>query len=145
MHPQCPPQASHHQGDREHPPTEGGAKEDDPEGAAACRLAAEVGGRVAGEEDRGVGGAEQIGAEEAFRLGLFNKVVPHEQLTFATHEFAQMLASKPALSLALGFAGGAVLASLADTLMPEAFEHGRPWNSFATAGGFFLAFVLAGG
>ena len=47
------------------------------------------------------------------------------------------------LALALGFAGGAVLASLADTLMPEAFEHGRPLNAFATAGGFFLSFVLA--
>jgi ZIP family zinc transporter len=51
--------------------------------------------------------------------------------------------SDEALSLALGFAGGAVLASLADTLMPEAFEHGRPWNAFATAAGFFLSFVLA--
>ena len=40
-------------------------------------------------------------------------------------------------------AGGAVLASLADTLMPEAFEHGRPLNAFATAAGFFLSFVLA--
>jgi ZIP family zinc transporter len=48
------------------------------------------------------------------------------------------------LAVALGFAGGAVLASLADTLMPEAFEHGRPLNSFATAAGFFLAYVLAG-
>ena len=47
------------------------------------------------------------------------------------------------LALALGFAGGAVLASLADTLMPEAFEHGRPLNAFATAAGFFLSFVLA--
>jgi zinc transporter, ZIP family len=47
------------------------------------------------------------------------------------------------LSFVLAFAGGAVLAALADTLMPEAFEHGRPWNSFATAGGFLLAFVLA--
>lgn len=47
------------------------------------------------------------------------------------------------LSFALAFAGGAVLASLADTLMPEAFEHGRPFNSFATAAGFFVAFVLA--
>lgn len=51
--------------------------------------------------------------------------------------------SDPALSLALGFAGGAVLASLADTLMPEAFEHGQPYNAFATAAGFFLSFVLA--
>ncbi len=47
------------------------------------------------------------------------------------------------LAVALAFAGGAVLASLADTLMPEAFEHGRPLNAFATAGGFFLSFVLA--
>ena len=51
--------------------------------------------------------------------------------------------SDDVLALALGFAGGAVLASLADTLMPEAFEHGRPWNAFATAAGFFLSFVLA--
>ena len=48
-----------------------------------------------------------------------------------------------ALAFGLAFAGGAVLASLADTLMPEAFEHGRPWNSFATAAGFFVSFVLA--
>ena len=46
------------------------------------------------------------------------------------------------LAVALGFAGGAVLASLADTLMPEAFEKGRPFNAFATAAGFFLSFVL---
>jgi ZIP family zinc transporter len=52
--------------------------------------------------------------------------------------------SEHVLALALSFAGGAVLASLADTLMPEAFEHGRPLNAFATAGGFFLSFVLAG-
>ena len=51
--------------------------------------------------------------------------------------------SDPVLSIALGFAGGAVLASLADTLMPEAFEHGRPFNAFATAAGFFVSFVLA--
>lgn len=48
------------------------------------------------------------------------------------------------LSFLLAFAGGAVLASLADTLMPEAFERGRPLNAFATAVGFFVSFVLAG-
>ncbi|TFV55792.1 zinc permease [Mycobacterium sp. PS03-16] len=51
--------------------------------------------------------------------------------------------SEEVLALALAFAGGAVLASLADTLMPEAFEHGRPLNAFATAGGFFLSYMLA--
>jgi ZIP family zinc transporter len=55
------------------------------------------------------------------------------------------LSSMPeeALAFPLAFAGGAVLASLADTLMPEAFEHGRPLNSFATGAGFVLSFVLA--
>ena len=51
--------------------------------------------------------------------------------------------SEHVLAIALAFAGGAVLASLADTLMPEAFEHGRPLNAFATAAGFFLSFVIA--
>lgn len=43
----------------------------------------------------------------------------------------------------LSFGGGAVLASLADTLMPEAFERGRPWNSLATAAGFVVSFAIA--
>ena len=47
------------------------------------------------------------------------------------------------LAFPLSFAGGAVLAALADTLMPEAFERGRPLNAFATCVGFFVAFVLA--
>ncbi len=54
-------------------------------------------------------------------------------------------ASHHTLAFCLAFAGGAVLASLADTLMPEAFEHGRPWNSFATGLGFFVSFMLAEG
>jgi len=49
------------------------------------------------------------------------------------------------LALFSAFAGGAVLASLADTLMPEAFEHGRPLNVLGTCAGFFLAFVLSAG
>ena len=47
------------------------------------------------------------------------------------------------LAFTLSFAGGAVLASLADTLMPEAFEHGRPLNALSTTLGFLLAFVLS--
>jgi zinc transporter, ZIP family len=47
------------------------------------------------------------------------------------------------LSLALSFAGGAVIASLADTLMPEAYELGDSPIAFATAIGFLVSFVLA--
>ena len=47
------------------------------------------------------------------------------------------------ISLPLAFAGGAVIASLADTLMPEAFEGGGPLVAFATVGGFFISYILA--
>jgi ZIP family zinc transporter len=66
-------------------------------------------------------------------------------LTVAVVVGRQALANAEPSTLAfpLAFAGGAVLASLADTLMPEAFERGRPVNAFATAAGFYLSFVLA--
>ncbi len=47
------------------------------------------------------------------------------------------------VSIPLAFAGGAVIASLADTLMPEAFEGGGPLVAFATVGGFFISYLLA--
>ena len=54
-------------------------------------------------------------------------------LTLAVVLGAELLVGgDPAVvSLPLAFAAGAVIASLADTLMPEAFEHGgqsRPWR-----------------
>jgi ZIP family zinc transporter len=47
------------------------------------------------------------------------------------------------LSLPLAFAAGAVLAALADTLMPEAYEHGGPTVALSTAARFLLSFVLS--
>ena len=47
------------------------------------------------------------------------------------------------VSIPLAFAGGAVIASLADTLMPEAFEGGGPLVAFATVGGFVISYVLS--
>ena len=52
-------------------------------------------------------------------------------------------ASPETLSLPLAFAAGAVLASLADTLMPEAYEKGGPTVALSTTAGFVLSFVLA--
>ena len=42
-----------------------------------------------------------IDASEAERLGLVNRVVPHDELETATLEWAGRLAAKPRLSLAL--------------------------------------------
>lgn len=47
------------------------------------------------------------------------------------------------ISLPLAFAAGAVIASLADTLMPEAYEHGGPAVALSTAAGFVLSFTLS--
>ena len=63
-------------------------------------------------------------------------------VVFGRGEFVRF--SEEHLAFPLAFAGGAVLASLADTLMPEAFERGRPLNSMATVAGFFLPFILSG-
>jgi zinc transporter, ZIP family len=47
------------------------------------------------------------------------------------------------LAWPLGLAGGAVLASLADTLMPEAYREGGPAVAYATALGFLLSFLVS--
>jgi ZIP family zinc transporter len=47
------------------------------------------------------------------------------------------------ISLPLAFAAGAVIAALADTIMPEAYEHGGPAVALSTAAGFVLSFVLS--
>lgn len=46
------------------------------------------------------------------------------------------------LSLILAFAGGAVLAAIANTLFPQAYRDGGPWVTVATVAGFLLAFTL---
>jgi 2-(1,2-epoxy-1,2-dihydrophenyl)acetyl-CoA isomerase len=44
---------------------------------------------------------EMVNAEDALRLGLFNRVVPHERLGAETRSLAQGLAAKPPIALAL--------------------------------------------
>lgn len=53
-------------------------------------------------------------------------------------------ATPPQLALPLAFAGGAVLASVIDTLAPEAFRDGGSVVALASAAGFFTSFVLSG-
>lgn len=48
------------------------------------------------------------------------------------------------ISVVQAFAGGATLAVLADSLMPEAYREGGWWVGLATAAGFLVAFVLGG-
>ena len=57
--------------------------------------------------------------------------------------FALLGAPDAALGALLAFAGGAVLASLADTLMPEAYRDGGPLVAFGTTAGFLLSYALS--
>jgi ZIP family zinc transporter len=51
-------------------------------------------------------------------------------------------ASDETVAFVLAFAGGAVLTMLADTMMPEAFEHGGKLVGLATTLGFAVAFAI---
>ncbi len=52
-------------------------------------------------------------------------------------------AGPSALAFVLAFAGGAILTMLADTMMPEAYEHGGKLVGLVTTLGFGLAFALS--
>ena len=52
-------------------------------------------------------------------------------------------ASPETIAFVLSFAGGAVLTMLADTMMPEAFEHGGKFVGVVTTLGFGLAFAIS--
>jgi zinc transporter, ZIP family len=52
-------------------------------------------------------------------------------------------ASPGTIAFVLSFAGGAVLTMLADTMMPEAFEHGGKLVGVVTTFGFGLAFAIS--
>jgi len=52
-------------------------------------------------------------------------------------------ASPSTVAFVLAFAGGAILTMLADTMMPEAFEHGGKLVGVFTTLGFALAFAIS--
>jgi ZIP family zinc transporter len=56
--------------------------------------------------------------------------------------FAAEVASEQSLGTLTAFAAGAVLASLADSVMPEAYAEGGPLVAFATSAGFLVAYAL---
>ena len=52
-------------------------------------------------------------------------------------------ASPATVAFVLAFAGGAILTMLADTMMPEAFQHGGKLVGVITTIGFSLAFTIS--
>ena len=82
------------------------------------------------------------GRSSAFAVGIW--MVAGILLAVSVVVGAELFPPDPdTISIPLAFAGGAVIASLADTLMPEAFEGGGPLVAFATVGGFLVSYLLS--
>ncbi|MBA3491052.1 MAG: zinc permease [Rubrobacteraceae bacterium] len=91
----------------------------------------------------GAVGMRQQGRSSSFAIVVWSATAVVLALAVVIGNVAVSGAGEGLLAVLLSFAGGAVLASLADTLMPDAYREGGKWVAFATAAGFLLAFLIA--
>jgi ZIP family zinc transporter len=91
----------------------------------------------------GAVGMRQQGRSRRFAIGLWSATAVVLAAAVVLGNVALSRAGEGHLAVLLAFAGGAVLASLADTLMPDAYREGGAWVAFATAAGFLLSFLIA--
>ena len=88
-------------------------------------------------------GMRQEGRSRCYILGVWGAALV--ACTLASVAGYALLGGLPAdlISGMLALAAGGILAMLADTMMPEAFENGGPFVALATAFGFVCAFLLS--
>ena len=91
----------------------------------------------------GAVGMRQQGRSRRFAIGVWSATAVVLAAAVVLGNVALSGAGEGPLAVLLSFAGGAVLASLADTLMPDAYREGGAWVAFATAAGFLLSFLIA--
>jgi ZIP family zinc transporter len=88
-------------------------------------------------------GLQKAGHSSRWILGLWSAVALVSALAAALG-YALLGDASPALvGFIQAFAAGAILTMLADTMMPESFEHGGPIVGIVTLLGFALAFLLS--
>ncbi len=93
-----------------------------------------------------IGGATRMrddGRSAAFILGVWTGAAVVIAASVVAGRLLLGGAPGPVLAVLLGFAGGAVLAALADSVFPEAFDRGGPYVAFSTVGGFLVAYLLS--
>jgi zinc transporter, ZIP family len=93
----------------------------------------------------GAVGMRQQGRSRGFAIGVWSAtaVVLAAAVVVGNFALSGMGMAEVPLAMLLSFAGGAVLASLADTLMPDAYREGGAWVAFATTAGFLLSFLIS--
>ena len=88
-------------------------------------------------------GLQKAGHSQRWILGLWTAVAVVSAIAAAVG-FALLGGASPAvIGFIQAFAAGAILTMLADTMMPESFEHGGPVAGLVTLLGFALAFLLS--
>lgn len=88
-------------------------------------------------------GLRESGWAKGHVLGLWTLVTLVSALAALVGFTAFDSASPNTIAFVLSFAGGAILTMLADTMMPEAFEHGGKLVGVVTTCGFALAFGIS--
>ena len=88
-------------------------------------------------------GLSQSGWAAGRILGLWTLVALVSGLAALVGFTAFDSASQNTIAFVLSFAGGAILTMLADTMMPEAFEHGGKLVGVVTTFGFGVAFAIS--
>lgn len=88
-------------------------------------------------------GLRRAGHSRAWILGLWTAVTLVSALAAAAGYGLLGDASANTVGVIQAFAAGAILTMLADTMMPEAFEHGGRVVGLVTVLGFALAFLLS--
>jgi zinc transporter, ZIP family len=93
----------------------------------------------------GAVGMRQQGRSRGFAIGVWSAtaVVLAAAVVLGNFALSGMGMEEGPLAMLLSFAGGAVLASLADTLMPDAYREGGAWVALATTAGFLLSFLIS--
>lgn len=92
-----------------------------------------------------LGGAAKMrenGRSRKFAIGIWLTAAIILALAVVVGRYLFRGSSPEQLAFPLAFASGAVLASVIDTLAPEAFDEGGPLIAFASAAGFLFSFAL---
>jgi ZIP family zinc transporter len=100
---------------------------------------------VAGNVPEGFAGAARMragGASSRRALAVWGMTAAAVAVALFVGRLAADAASEQWLGMLSAFAAGAVLAALADSVMPEAYVEGGPLVAFATSGGFLVAYAL---
>lgn len=90
----------------------------------------------------GAAGMREAGRSRAFAVGSWSATAGLLAAAVVLGNSLLAGVGESVLAVVEAFAAGAVLASLADTLMPQAYEQGGKAVALATAVGFLLAFLL---